>query len=38
MRDVVARAHRRRLAMRDLFADMTQDDFDARRADRTFPE
>ncbi|MGI8730790.1 MAG: type II toxin-antitoxin system VapB family antitoxin [Solirubrobacteraceae bacterium] len=35
MRDVVARDHRRRLAERDLFADMTPADFDEMRRSRT---
>ena len=36
LREVVAREHRRRLIQRDLFADMTQADFDAMRAARAF--
>jgi Arc/MetJ family transcription regulator len=34
MRDVVARAHRRRLAERDLFGDVTAADLDAMRRPR----
>ena len=38
MRQVVARERRRRLAARDLFGDMTQDELDAMRRPRALHE
>ena len=38
MRDVVAREHRRRLAERDLFGDMTAAELDAMRRPRALHE